>query len=118
MRLWTCGQRTSAGRRRSVCIKEDNVKDKIRTYDFWMAIASALFVVLQAVGFSTEIPYLQEITTAFLGFLAVSGFIVKPPAGQTQEVQDKTEETLAADNAEQSQGVAEIIDKIIDNTKK
>ena len=45
-----------------------------------MAVASALFVVLQAVGFTREIPYLQEITTAFLGILAVSGFIVKPPS--------------------------------------
>lgn len=92
------------------------MKEKIKSYDFWMAIASALFVVLQAVGFTTEIPYLREITTAFLGFLAVSGFIVKPPSSQTQESDTQREQSEAG--AAESGAIADIIDEIIDNTKK
>lgn len=93
------------------------MKEKIKSYDFWMAVASALMLVLQAVGFTREIPYLQELTTAFLGFLAVSGFIVKPPGKQTETdpgigVNDKN---TASDSAGE---FADIIDKIIDNTKK
>lgn len=92
------------------------MKEKIKTYDFWMAIASALFVVLQAVGFTTEIPYLQEITTAFLGLLAVSGLIVKPPKAEEKESAENTQvnETESVENTED---ITEIIDKIIDNTK-
>lgn len=94
------------------------MKEKIKSYDFWMAVASAIFVVLQAVGFTTQIPYLQEITTAFLGFLAVSGFIVKPPKQQTEE--NAVEDSTASDACESDQNasITEIIEEIIDNTKK
>ena len=92
------------------------MKDKIKSYDFWMAIASALFVVLQAVGFTTEIPYLQEITTAFLGLLAVSGLIVKPPKAQEKENIEDTD--ISEEKPQEHSGeITEIIDKIIDNTK-
>lgn len=92
------------------------MKEKIKSYDFWMAVASALFVVLQAVGFTTEIPYLREITTAFLGLLAISGFIVKPPSSQVQE-DVSSDEQNAASGSEQNAELTEIIDEIIDNTK-
>ena len=92
------------------------MKEKIRSYDFWMAVASALFVVLQAVGFTTEIPYLREITTAFLGILAVSGFIVKPP-GKESEKTSEGDQAQADEEKETCGEVSEIIDKIIDNTK-
>lgn len=92
------------------------MKDKIKSYDFWMAIASALFVVLQAVGFTTEIPYLQEITTAFLGLLAVSGLIVKPPKAQEKENIEDTD--ISEEKSQEHSGeITEIIDKITDNTK-
>ncbi len=92
------------------------MKEKIKSYDFWMAVASALMLVLQAVGFTREIPYLQELTTAFLGFLAVSGFIVKPPDKQTESSAES--ETNAGKSEENAAGeFADIIDKIIDNTK-
>ncbi len=92
------------------------MKEKIKSYDFWIAIASAVFVALQAVGFTTEIPYLQEITTAFLGLLAVSGLIVKPPKKQAQESVAE-EITTDVDNNEEPEQITDIIDKIIDNTK-
>lgn len=83
-----------------------------------MAVASAIFVVLQAVGFTTQIPYLQEITTAFLGFLAVSGFIVKPPKQQTEENAVEDVNSDDAQVSEQNASITEIIEEIIDNTKK
>lgn len=92
------------------------MKEKIRSYDFWMAIASAVFVVLQTVGFTTEIPYLKEITTAFLGFLAVSGLIVKPPKSDEKEVVEEDAE-LVTSGDESKEQLSDIIDKIIDNTK-
>lgn len=86
-----------------------------------MAIASAVFVVLQAVGFTTEIPYLKEITTAFLGFLAVSGLIVKPPSKQEQESEDDAgkiqAQTSTTAQPYESGELTDIIDKIIDNNK-
>lgn len=94
------------------------MKERLKSYDFWMAVASALFVVLQAVGFTREIPYLQEITTAFLGILAVSGFIVKPPSSQTQESTEQETEQVKDDVSETCGEITDIIDKIIDNTKK
>lgn len=109
-----CGR---TGRRSVACggVKEGSMKEKIKSYDFWMAIASAVFVALQAVGFTTEIPYLQEITTAFLGLLAVSGLIVKPPKKQEQESVAE-EITTDVDNNEEPEQITDIIDKIIDNT--
>lgn len=83
-----------------------------------MAVASALFVILQAVGFTTEIPYLREMTTAFLGFLAVSGLIVKPPTSHTDEVPVKEENKEDERGATQNASVTEIIDEILDNTQK
>lgn len=94
------------------------MKEKIKSYDFWMAVASAIIVVLQAVGFTTQIPYLQEITTAFLGFLAVSGFIVKPPKQQTEENAVEDVNSDDAQVSEQNASITEIIEEIIDNTKK
>lgn len=94
------------------------MKEKIKSYDFWMAVASAIFVVLQAVGFTTQIPYLQEITTAFLGFLAVSGFIVKPPKQQTEENAAEDVNSDDVQVSEQNASITEIIEEIIDNTKK
>ena len=92
------------------------MKEKIKSYDFWMAVASAAFVVLQAVGFTTEIPYLREITTAFLGLLAVSGLIVKPPKSEAKE-SAKEDGELDLSGSESKEPLPDIIDKIIDNTK-
>lgn len=85
------------------------MKEKIKSYDFWTAIASAVFVVLQAIGFKEEIPYLNEMTTAFLSILAIGGLIVKPPA--------KQEETVQADDETSEENQDSFADKIIDNTK-
>lgn len=93
------------------------MKEKVKSYDFWMAVASAIFVVLQAVGFTREIPYLQEITTAFLGLLALSGFIVKPPGKQTEEENAGIEGSIENKNTQDTE-ITDIIDKIIDNTEK
>ena len=54
---------------------KDKIVSKLKSYGFWMSLASAVFVFLNTLGMKVDIPCLTQITTAFLGILAVAGII-------------------------------------------
>lgn len=54
------------------------MKEKLKSYSFWVSVASAIMAVLQIVFAKLEIDVFNELTTAFLGVLVVAGIIDKP----------------------------------------
>ena len=78
------------------------MKEKIKSYEFWVSIVSAVMVVLQSLSLKFQLPYIQEVVMGFLGILAVAGIVKKsdPPtddggamteeeSAPTQDIQDK-----------------------------
>ncbi|MDE6275277.1 MAG: hypothetical protein K2M75_01925 [Clostridia bacterium] len=59
------------------------MKAKLKSYEFWVSIVSALMVALQSISLKFDVPYIQEIVMGFLGVLAVAGIVKKTdlPAG-------------------------------------
>lgn len=58
------------------------MKEKIKSYDFWVSVASAVMVLLQTISIKIDVPYVNEITMAFLSLLTVTGILKKSPAKQ------------------------------------
>lgn len=54
------------------------MKDRLKSYSFWVSIASAVMAVLQIIFAKLDIDVFNELTTAFLGVLVVAGIIDKP----------------------------------------
>ena len=65
--------------------KEANMKDKLKaklkSYGFWVSLASAVMVFLNTLGLKVDIPYLSQVTTAFLSILVIAGILTKPGDG-------------------------------------
>ncbi len=53
------------------------MKDKLKSYEFWVSVVSAVLVVLQTLSMKLDIPRITEFTTAFLGALSVAGILKK-----------------------------------------
>ena len=65
------------------------MKQKLRSYEFWIAVASAVMAVLQTVSLKIDIPFITEITMAFLSALTVSGILKKNvKADRQSEISD------------------------------
>ncbi|MDE5755590.1 MAG: hypothetical protein K2I23_00635 [Clostridia bacterium] len=59
------------------------MKAKLKSYEFWVSVVSAVMVVLQSISLKFDVPYIQEVIMGFLGVLAVAGIVKKsdPPTG-------------------------------------
>lgn len=57
------------------------MKERLKSYSFWVSIASAIMAVLQIIFAKLDIDVFNELTTAFLGVLVVAGIIDKPKGG-------------------------------------
>ena len=83
------------------------MKEKLKSYDFWVSVASAVMVLLQTISIKIDVPYVNEITMAFLSLLAVTGILKKNSAKTVEsqtaeddgEVVQETQPT-AQDNAD------------------
>lgn len=75
------------------------MKEKLKSYEFWVSVASAVMVLLQTISIKIDVPYVNEITMAFLSLLTVTGILKKsgksaavatqePDESQLQEPQD------------------------------
>lgn len=51
------------------------MKDKLRNKSFWMSLIGAVLVFLQTMGFTFDIPAVNEIVSAGLAVLVVMGII-------------------------------------------
>ena len=60
------------------------MKGKLKSYEFWVSIVSAVMVVLQSLSIKFQLPYIQEAVMGFLGILAVAGIVKKnePPTSE------------------------------------
>ncbi len=74
------------------------MKEKLKSYDFWMSVASAVMVFLQTLSIKINVPYVNEITMAFLSLLAVTGILKK--SGKQTAVNSDGATTETEDTAE------------------
>lgn len=65
---------------------KENIKEKLKSYEFWVSVASAVMVLLQTISIRVDIPYINEVTMAFLSLLTVVGILKKNPSKQNVEV--------------------------------
>lgn len=73
---------------------KEKLKAKLKSYGFWVSMASAVMALLNTLGLEVDIPYLSQVTTAFLSILVIAGFIGKPgepPAGTESGAQAEQE---------------------------
>ena len=71
---------------------------KLKSYEFWISIVSAVMVVLQSISLKFDVPYIQEVVMGFLGVLAVAGIVKKtpPPADEDGAIEDCAETKSAS----------------------
>lgn len=74
------------------------LKDRCKTYSFWFSIASAIFLIVQAIGEPLGLKISEEsymsIINSVLGFFVVLGIITDP-----------TEKNLKQDDNEENQDI-------------
>ena len=91
------------------------MKEKLKSYEFWVSIVSAVMVVLQSLSLKFDLPYIQESVTRFLGILAVAGILKKsktPIGEENTPTEDKpTEETQEKEETNKEEDSQEKIDK-------
>ena len=90
---------------------KDRLVNKLKSYGFWMSLASAVFVFLNTLGMKVDIPYLTQITTAFLGILAVAGIISRPggdggASGEVESIEDTRASKINAEDCAAAAAVA------------
>ena len=79
--------------------REVNMKQKIKSYEFWMSIVSLVALIAGTLG--ADVPHLTEICTAIVGVLVAIGIVKKPPnASETQNAESKDDAALEKDKAE------------------
>ncbi|MDE6210385.1 MAG: hypothetical protein K2O31_02970 [Clostridia bacterium] len=78
------------------------MKEKLKSYEFWVSIVSAVMVVLQSISLKFDLPYIQEIVMGFLGVLAVAGIVKKkdPPTDDTYDG-NSAEDTNLTDSSQE-----------------
>jgi len=78
-----------------------NWKNRLKNYNFWISIFSAVLLILQALKIKFDVAYVNEIFTAVLGLLVVIGIISDPTktAVKTQEItNNKVKEQANGEN--------------------
>lgn len=54
------------------------MKEKIRSYDFWVSMIGGILIVVKLLFDRFDLPFAQEILTGFLGVMCAAGMIKKP----------------------------------------
>lgn len=67
-----------------------NWKNRLKNYNFWISIFSAVLLILQALKIKFDVAYVNEIFTAVLGLLVVIG-IISDPTKTVVKAQETTE---------------------------
>lgn len=74
------------------------MKEKIKSYEFWVSVVSAVMVVLQSISIKFNAPYIQEAVLGILGALALTGMLKK------SEKQLPTQEGVDGDEVNSKDG--------------
>ncbi|MGN0765527.1 MAG: hypothetical protein ACI4MO_03510 [Christensenellales bacterium] len=69
------------------------MKEKLKSYNFWLSVISAILVALSSINGELNIPYIDKVLTAVLGVFAVSGIVSKPKTVELDENPQEDEET-------------------------
>ena len=79
-----------------------NWKNRLKNYNFWISIFSAVLLILQALKIEFDVAYVNEIFTAVLGLLVVVGIIIDPTktveTSKTKTAKQKTENSKVEEN--------------------
>lgn len=113
-----------------------SIKDKVKSYSFWVSLASALVLILQVIGsklgFYVDARLASDIITSACSILVITGIIVTPTAKQNVEIEpetpskEKTEaepETISPENSFKenmsilADNLKDVADKILDENK-
>lgn len=74
-----------------------NLKYKIRTYNFWISLASAVLLLVRLIGqrfgFTIDSNAFMDIVTALCGVMVVLGIITMPVTSTTTETKTKKQKT-------------------------
>lgn len=89
------------------------MKEKLRSYEFWVSVFSAVLVVLQTLSTQINIPHMTEVMTAFLGALCVVGILKKTPSSGIEDKSEANQEKF--DSKEKFDGDGQ---EMIDGDKK
>lgn len=54
------------------------MKYKLKSYNFWIGVISAIILLLQTLGAQLDMQYIDKVVNSFLGILAVVGILDKP----------------------------------------
>lgn len=80
------------------------MKDKIKSFGFWTALAGAVVVLVDALGsvfgFKVEEELVRNIIMAIAGVLVVLGVVTMPKSDKIEE-QDKIEQTKDEEQAKE-----------------
>ncbi len=57
------------------------MKEKLKSYEFWVSIVSAVMVVLQSLSLKFDLPYIQESVTGFLVRSPTAWYSIKSKPG-------------------------------------
>ena len=88
-----------------------NWKNRLKNYNFWISIFSAVLLILQALKIEFDIVYVNEIFTAVLGLLVVIGIISDPTRTTV-----KTIETIApTETTKTAISENEVKDDVVEN---
>ena len=80
------------------------MKNRLKNYNFWISMFSAVLLILQALKIEFDIAYVNEIFTAVLGLLVVVGIIIDP-----------TKTAVATKLAEDKKTIEKPIEKEVEN---
>lgn len=71
-----------------------NWKNRLKNYNFWISLFSAVLLILQALKIEFDIAYINEIFTAVLGLLVVVGIISDPTRTLTKSSEENSKTTV------------------------
>lgn len=73
------------------------MKEKLKSYSFWIAIASSIMLLLQSLGTKIDLPFMDSVLNAFLGIFVALGLLDKPLKKSVGDVDSKGEQALKED---------------------
>ena len=71
-----------------------NWKNRLKNYNFWISLFSAVLLILQALKIEFDIAYINKIFTAVLGLLVVVGIISDPTRTLTKNNEENSKSTV------------------------
>lgn len=92
-----------------------NWKNRLKNYNFWISMFSAVLLILQALKLEFDVAYVNEIFTAVLGLLVVVGIIIDPTKTSVQKAENNTTKTEKNQSTEAAKPEEKVDEKEINS---